>query len=188
MTRAASDRSTWCRPPSSPTGRRSRRSGPSRWTSTRRRLKRRLAGRTAPIKLLLLDQRIVAGLGNIYVCEALYRAGIHPERAGGSISLDAAEAAGPGDPRCARRSHRGGRIDACATSRRPTASSAISRRASRSTTAKGSRATAAAPSSGSSRAAARPSTARTASVDLRGALRLGERHVGASLLGRAVFH
>jgi formamidopyrimidine-DNA glycosylase len=51
-------------------------------------LKRRLAGRSASIKLLLLDQRIVAGLGNIYVCEALYRAGIHPKRAGGSISLD----------------------------------------------------------------------------------------------------
>jgi formamidopyrimidine-DNA glycosylase len=51
-------------------------------------LRRRLAGRTAPIKLLLLDQRIVAGLGNIYVCEALYRAGIHPRRAGGSISLE----------------------------------------------------------------------------------------------------
>ena len=51
-------------------------------------LKRRLAGRTASIKLLLLDQRIVAGLGNIYVCEALYRAGIHPTRAGGSVSLE----------------------------------------------------------------------------------------------------
>ena len=53
-----------------------------------RELKRRLAGRKAAIKLLLLDQRIVAGLGNIYVCEALYRAGIHPLRAGGSISLE----------------------------------------------------------------------------------------------------
>jgi formamidopyrimidine-DNA glycosylase len=51
-------------------------------------LRKRLAGRSAPIKLLLLDQRIVAGLGNIYVCEALYRAGIHPGRAGGSISLE----------------------------------------------------------------------------------------------------
>src|SRR4051794_13932058 len=39
-------------------------------------LKRRLAGRSAAIKLLLLDQRIIAGLGNIYVCETLYRAGI----------------------------------------------------------------------------------------------------------------
>ncbi|MEO7240018.1 MAG: bifunctional DNA-formamidopyrimidine glycosylase/DNA-(apurinic or apyrimidinic site) lyase [Sphingomicrobium sp.] len=52
-----------------------------------RDLKRRLAGRSAAIKLLLLDQRIVAGLGNIYVCEALFRAGIHPKRAGGSLSL-----------------------------------------------------------------------------------------------------
>jgi formamidopyrimidine-DNA glycosylase len=51
-------------------------------------LKRRLAGRSAAIKLLLLDQRIVAGLGNIYVCEALYRAGIDPRRAGGLISLE----------------------------------------------------------------------------------------------------
>lgn len=50
-------------------------------------LRQRLAGRSAAIKLLLLDQRIVAGLGNIYVCEALYRAGIHPTRPGGSLSL-----------------------------------------------------------------------------------------------------
>ena len=39
-----------------------------------------LAGRRTPIKAALLDQRNVAGLGNIYVCEALYRAGIGPER------------------------------------------------------------------------------------------------------------
>jgi formamidopyrimidine-DNA glycosylase len=45
-----------------------------------------LAGRTAPIKAMLLDQRIVAGLGNIYVCEALHMAGIAPSRAGGRIS------------------------------------------------------------------------------------------------------
>ena len=51
-------------------------------------LQRRLRGRTAAIKLLLLDQRIVAGLGNIYVCEALHRARIDPRRAGGSVSLD----------------------------------------------------------------------------------------------------
>lgn len=50
-------------------------------------LHRRLRGRSAAIKLLLGDQRIVAGLGNIYVCEALYRAGIHPKRPGGSVSL-----------------------------------------------------------------------------------------------------
>lgn len=46
-------------------------------------LKAALKGRKQAIKLLLLDQRIVAGLGNIYVCEALYRAGISPRRAGG---------------------------------------------------------------------------------------------------------
>ncbi|MBA3054723.1 MAG: bifunctional DNA-formamidopyrimidine glycosylase/DNA-(apurinic or apyrimidinic site) lyase [Sphingomonadales bacterium] len=45
-----------------------------------------LSGRIAAIKLMLLDQRIVAGLGNIYVCEALYRAGIHPEKAAGKVS------------------------------------------------------------------------------------------------------
>jgi len=45
-----------------------------------------LAGRAAPIKALLLDQRIVAGLGNIYVCEALHMAGIAPGRAGGRIA------------------------------------------------------------------------------------------------------
>ncbi|MBC7519924.1 MAG: bifunctional DNA-formamidopyrimidine glycosylase/DNA-(apurinic or apyrimidinic site) lyase [Sandarakinorhabdus sp.] len=42
--------------------------------------------RAAPAKALLLDQRIVAGLGNIYVCESLFRAGIHPARAGGSVA------------------------------------------------------------------------------------------------------
>ena len=51
-------------------------------------LHRQLRGRTAPIKSLLLDQRIVAGLGNIYACEALHRAGIDPRRAGGRISRD----------------------------------------------------------------------------------------------------
>ena len=62
--------------------------GPEPLDVTAGELKGRLAGRTAPIKLLLLDQGIIAGLGNIYVCEALYRAGIHPKRAGGSISLE----------------------------------------------------------------------------------------------------
>ncbi len=61
--------------------------GPEPLEIDARELKRRLGGRKAAIKLLLLDQRIVAGLGNIYVCEALHRAGIHPTRAGGSVSL-----------------------------------------------------------------------------------------------------
>ena len=45
-----------------------------------------LAGRKQAIKLCLLDQRIVAGLGNIYVCEALFRAGIDPRKAAGKVS------------------------------------------------------------------------------------------------------
>ena len=44
------------------------------------------AGRAAPVKAALLDQKVVAGLGNIYVCEALHRAGIAPTRAAGRIS------------------------------------------------------------------------------------------------------
>jgi len=44
-------------------------------------LARALAGRRTPLKAALLDQKIVAGLGNIYVCEALHRAGLSPERA-----------------------------------------------------------------------------------------------------------
>jgi formamidopyrimidine-DNA glycosylase len=42
--------------------------------------------RRQPVKSALLDQRIIAGLGNIYVCEALHRARIWPGRAAGSIS------------------------------------------------------------------------------------------------------
>jgi len=49
-------------------------------------LARVLEGRSAPIKALLLDQRIVAGLGNIYVCDALNLAAIAPGRAGGHIA------------------------------------------------------------------------------------------------------
>lgn len=45
-----------------------------------------LRGRMTPVKSALLDQRIVAGLGNIYVCEALYRAGISPRRKAGRIA------------------------------------------------------------------------------------------------------
>jgi formamidopyrimidine-DNA glycosylase len=44
-----------------------------------------LEGRKAPIKAMLLDQRIVSGLGNIYVCEALNIAGILPTRMAGQI-------------------------------------------------------------------------------------------------------
>lgn len=52
----------------------------------------RLAGRRRPIKALLLDQSVVAGLGNIYADEALFRAGIHPLRSGASLSTQELEA------------------------------------------------------------------------------------------------
>jgi len=49
-------------------------------------LKAALKGKVQSIKLCLLDQRVVAGLGNIYVCEALWRARIHPLKKGGRVS------------------------------------------------------------------------------------------------------
>lgn len=55
------------------------------------RLAAALADKRAPIKTALLDQTIVAGLGNIYVCEALFRAGIHPTRAAGRIGAERLE-------------------------------------------------------------------------------------------------
>ncbi len=44
-----------------------------------------LKGKAAPIKAALLDQKVIAGLGNIYVCEALFRAGISPRRKSSTI-------------------------------------------------------------------------------------------------------
>jgi len=52
--------------------------GPEALQISARELAERLAGRRGRIKALLLDQRILAGLGNIYADEALFRAGIHP--------------------------------------------------------------------------------------------------------------
>ena len=51
-------------------------------------LAKALAGKKTPIKSALLDQRMIAGLGNIYVCEALYRSHISPKRLAGSIPRD----------------------------------------------------------------------------------------------------
>lgn len=45
----------------------------------------RLAGKKAPLKAALLDQTLIAGLGNIYVSEALWRAGLSPRRLAGTI-------------------------------------------------------------------------------------------------------
>ena len=52
------------------------------------RLGRRLAGRRAPLKSALLDQRTVAGLGNIYVDEALWHGRLHPRREAGSLDVE----------------------------------------------------------------------------------------------------
>jgi formamidopyrimidine-DNA glycosylase len=52
---------------------------------TPRELEERLAGRRAPIKAALLDQRTAAGLGNIYVDEALWRARVHPLQPAGTL-------------------------------------------------------------------------------------------------------
>ncbi len=54
-------------------------------------LRRALRGRKAPVKAMLLDQGIVAGLGNIYATEALFEAGIRPGRAAGGLSHDERE-------------------------------------------------------------------------------------------------
>ena len=49
-------------------------------------LARLFAGKTISLKAALLDQALIAGLGNIYVCEALHRAGLSPRRAAGSLA------------------------------------------------------------------------------------------------------
>ncbi|HEX5130997.1 MAG TPA: bifunctional DNA-formamidopyrimidine glycosylase/DNA-(apurinic or apyrimidinic site) lyase [Candidatus Krumholzibacteria bacterium] len=64
--------------------------GPDPFAMKAGELARALAGRRAPLKALLLDQRVVAGLGNIYVDELLFRCGIHPRTAGADAARDAA--------------------------------------------------------------------------------------------------
>jgi formamidopyrimidine-DNA glycosylase len=59
--------------------------------SISRRDFRRLLGRRRKIKALLMDQRAVAGLGNIYCDESLHAAGIHPETVAASLSIDEAD-------------------------------------------------------------------------------------------------
>lgn len=49
-------------------------------------LARRAAGKRVNLKALLMDQRVVAGLGNIYVCEALHRAGLSPDRPASTLA------------------------------------------------------------------------------------------------------
>src|SRR4029077_18799632 len=49
-------------------------------------LRAQARGRTAPVKSFILDQRRIAGVGNIYADEALHRAGVHPLRPAGSLT------------------------------------------------------------------------------------------------------
>lgn len=67
--------------------------GPDGWTGVwdAGYLARRLAGRTAAVKALLLDQHILAGVGNIYADEALFEARILPSRPGGSLGPEELE-------------------------------------------------------------------------------------------------
>ena len=102
----------------------------------------KFAGKLTSIKAALLDQRIVAGLGNIYVCEALYRARC---RRGGSPGRSAAAGPSGWSRRSARCSAKPSKPAArrCATMSRPMASSAISSTAGWSTPARASPAPAA---------------------------------------------
>jgi len=58
---------------------------------TAEHLREALRGRRAPVKAVLLDQRSIAGVGNIYADEALFRAGIHPLRETGKLTRTQAE-------------------------------------------------------------------------------------------------
>ncbi|WP_442579654.1 bifunctional DNA-formamidopyrimidine glycosylase/DNA-(apurinic or apyrimidinic site) lyase [Mesorhizobium sp. ASY16-5R] len=60
-------------------------------------LRELLEGRIAPLKAALLDQRTIAGLGNIYVCEALWRARLSPMRAAGTIAVKGKQAVARGE-------------------------------------------------------------------------------------------
>jgi formamidopyrimidine-DNA glycosylase len=54
-------------------------------------LKEAFESKKTPVKAALLDQKVVAGLGNIYVCEALFRAGVNPKKLAGSLRSDKLE-------------------------------------------------------------------------------------------------
>ena len=101
-----------------------------------------LAGKRTPIKAALLDQKVVAGLGNIYVCEALFRARLSPLRSATPCPARARRGwCRRSRRRCARRSPPADRR--CATMCSRTASSAISSTPGRSMAARASPASAA---------------------------------------------
>ena len=129
----------------------------------------RLKGKATSIKAALIDQRLIAGIGNIYACEALFRAGISPMRLAGTLATKTGkptktiEALVKASRPCsARRSRPAARR--CATTSAPTAGSGASSIPSKCMAGRENpveRKAAAAPSAASSRAAARPSTVQT---------------------------
>ena len=70
--------------------------GPEPLSITGPELRAALRGRASPVKAALLDQRVLAGVGNIYACEALFRARISPRRRAGTIGPGRAEALAAG--------------------------------------------------------------------------------------------
>lgn len=69
-----------------------RKLAPEPWKMTAEELHERfMRHKNSAIKSVILDQTVVCGLGNIYADESLWRAGIHPERKAGSVSLEEAE-------------------------------------------------------------------------------------------------
>ena len=101
-----------------------------------------MAGSRAPLKAALLDQKRIAGLGNIYVCEALFRAGLNPSRPAGVLAnarggpTRAAVALAKAIREVLEEAIEAGRLDSCATIVKRTATSAIFSTPSRSTIAK----------------------------------------------------
>ncbi|RTE93125.1 MULTISPECIES: bifunctional DNA-formamidopyrimidine glycosylase/DNA-(apurinic or apyrimidinic site) lyase [Bradyrhizobium] len=61
-------------------------------------LARACAGKTTSLKAALLDQRVVAGLGNIYVCEALHRSHLSPRRIAATLATKGRKGVGGGEP------------------------------------------------------------------------------------------
>ena len=135
-----------------------------RTPSARRAWPARLKGRSARLKTLLLDQTFIAGVGNIYADEALWRARLHPLRAADTLTAGGGAAAASRDPRRAPAGDREPRRPASATTSARTASPATTPSGSRSTSAPASRACAAgARSRGSWSGSAARTSARTAS-------------------------
>ena len=90
------------------------RSGASRSATRSRRSTRRRSssGRKAPVKAAILDQRTVAGVGNIYADEALWRARIHPLTPAGALEPDEVGALHRGIRKALAARHRASRLDA----------------------------------------------------------------------------